>query len=182
MFDSLVGSILNYGAEIIYDIKAKDIESVHCKFLRKILCVNKSTNIDAMYGELARYPMIVHKKIISIKFWIKLLRLNNNTSIKRIYNVMKTDANNGNSYPNKNWASKIKSTLHELGLANIWINQDNLNINLQQIKLRILDIYKQTWFSNINNSSRLSSHCLYKQNLKLNFIRNRFVQINSDIL
>ena len=54
---------------------------------------------------------------------------------------MKTDANNGNSYANKNWASKIKSTLHELGLANIWINQDNLNINLQQIKLRILDIY-----------------------------------------
>ena len=40
-FYSLVRSTLNYGAEIIYDIKAKDIESVHCKFLRKILCVNK---------------------------------------------------------------------------------------------------------------------------------------------
>ena len=86
---------------------------------------------------------------------------------------MKTDANNGNSYANKNWAFKIKSMLHELGLANIWINQDNFNINLQKIKLRILDIYKQTWFSNINNSSRLSSYCLYKQEFKIEFYQQQ---------
>jgi len=35
LFDSLVGSILNYGAEIIVNTHSNDIEKVHCKFLRK---------------------------------------------------------------------------------------------------------------------------------------------------
>ena len=86
---------------------------------------------------------------------------------------MKTDDNNGSSYANKNWALKMKSMLHELGLANIWINQDNFNINLQPINLRILDIYKQTWFSDINNSSRLSSYCLYKQEVEIEFYQKQ---------
>ena len=57
LFDSLVGSILNYSAEVWGYKDSKDIEQVHCKFLRKVLCVKKSTNLDALYGELGRYPL-----------------------------------------------------------------------------------------------------------------------------
>ena len=69
---------------------------------------------------------------------------------------MKLDANNGNSYANKKWATKIKLMFDELGLVNIWINQENFNFNLQSTKLRIVDIYKRTWFTNINNDPKLS--------------------------
>ena len=43
IFDSLVGSILNYGPEIIVNTQYNDTEKVHCKFLRTILGVRKST-------------------------------------------------------------------------------------------------------------------------------------------
>ena len=55
LFDSLVGSVLDYGAEIFGTHEYKSFEQIHCKFLRKILGVKKSTNLDGLYGETARY-------------------------------------------------------------------------------------------------------------------------------
>ena len=37
----------------------KDVEIIHTKFSRKILCVNKSTNLVGLYGELGRVPLNV---------------------------------------------------------------------------------------------------------------------------
>ena len=51
LFDSLVGSVLNFGAEIWGNHEATDIELIHTKFLRRILGVKKSTNLTALYGE-----------------------------------------------------------------------------------------------------------------------------------
>ena len=56
LFDSLVGSILNFGAEVWGYHEATDIELIHTKFLRRILNVRKSTNLTAFYGELGRVP------------------------------------------------------------------------------------------------------------------------------
>ena len=68
IFGSLVGSILNYGAEIMFNTQSNDIEKVHWKFLRTILVVRKSTNLDAIYGDLGRHPRKVHRQIIDIKY------------------------------------------------------------------------------------------------------------------
>ena len=68
-----------------------------------------------------------------------------------LYNVLKEDANNNIAYDDQ-----IKRLLGELGQMNLWINQDTYNITFETITLRILDIFRQSWYSNINNSSRLS--------------------------
>lgn len=137
--------------------EGKNIETVHSKFLRKILCVRKSTNLDALYGEIGRYPMAIHRKIIMIKYWSKILKLNNNCILKKTYNMLKEDADNNISYNGKIWAFHIKTVLNQIGMSNIWLYQDRFEINIHKIKLRILDMYKQSWYGNINNSSRLSS-------------------------
>ena len=61
LFDSLVASVLNYGSEVWGYDKCRDIDIVH-KFCRYILCVKKSTNVDAMYGDLGRLPLSVFRK------------------------------------------------------------------------------------------------------------------------
>ena len=72
LFDSLVLPVLNNSSEIwgLYD--AKDIEKVHTKFLRKILCLKKSTNLSGLYGELGRTPHFVIMRINMFCYWIKL--------------------------------------------------------------------------------------------------------------
>jgi hypothetical protein len=167
---------LNYGAEIIGDCEGKDIERIHCKFLRKILCVKKNTNLDGLYGETGRYPMRIQRMLIMFKYWTKILNLPDNTLLKSIYNLLKEDANANNTYNNSNWAYTIKKHLNELGLNYMWQYQNNTDINLQLIKTRILDQFKQSWYAKINNSSKLSSYNMYKHGFEienyLHFISN----------
>lgn len=77
LFDTLVAPILNYLAEVWGYHLGPDVESLHSKFCRKVLHVRRSTNLDALYGELGRTPMFVRRKVLMIKYWIKLLTLNN---------------------------------------------------------------------------------------------------------
>ena len=111
LFDTLVGSILNYGGEILGQNEAKDIELIHTKFCRWILNVRKSTNLTGLYGELGRVPFIVQRKVRMINYWIKLLRSNDQLLHKKVYNMLMQDANNNISYNGSNWAFQIKSLL-----------------------------------------------------------------------
>ena len=47
--------------------EGKDIENIHTKFLRKILCVNKSTNLAGLYGELVPLQVIRKNQCVSLQ-------------------------------------------------------------------------------------------------------------------
>ena len=49
LLDVPVSPVFNYSSELSGYFESKDIEHVHLKYLRKLLCVNKSTNL---YGLL----------------------------------------------------------------------------------------------------------------------------------
>lgn len=117
LFDSLVGSILNYGSEIYGYHIANDIEIIHTKFFRKILHVRKSTNLSTLYGELGRHPMLIQRKINIIRYWLKILKSDDNKLIKKLYMMLKNDTNNGNNYGNLNWTEHVKQILDELGIS-----------------------------------------------------------------
>ena len=70
LFDTLVGSILNFGSEIWGFHEATDtcIELIHTKFLRRILGVKKSTNLAALNDEVGRVPMSIMRKLNIIKY------------------------------------------------------------------------------------------------------------------
>ena len=105
----------------------KDIEIIHTKFLRKVLCVNKSTNLLGLYGELGRIPLYIMGKANMVRYWIKLLKSNENKITKQVYQMLRQDANNNISYNKLSWASHIKSILETLGLSNFWTTQDLFN-------------------------------------------------------
>ena len=68
LFDVLVGSVLNYGAEVWGNHEAKDIEILHTKFCRWILNVRKSTSLSGQYGELGRFPLFIFRQISMIRY------------------------------------------------------------------------------------------------------------------
>ena len=162
LFDSLVLPTLNYSAEVWGHHACPNVESIFLKFCRKILCVKKHTNLNVLYGELGRIPMHIHRKLIMIKYWIKLISLNRESILFKTYKMLKTYAENGFTYNGENWAYIVKSTLNTLGLSYIWENQSSAAIYFNQIKQRALDIFHQSWYYAIINSSRLETYCLFK--------------------
>ena len=146
---------------------------IYTKFLRKLLCVNRSTNLAGLFGELGRVPLSILRKIHMVHYWLKLLKSRNNCVIKSIYSMLRNEADSNNSYNKLNWAYHVKSMLQSLGVTNLWIEQDmlmeqdNYDALLTIIKQRILDQYYQPWYSEINNSQRLISYSRYKHTFQL---------------
>ena len=159
--------MLNYSAEVWGNHPGADIERIHTKFCRKVLQVKTSTNLDCLYGELGRLPMSVMRKIIMIRYWIKIITSSHTSLLYRVYSMLMTDVENNDTYNGTNWAHQIKCILDNIGMSNIWINQAGSNIIFTNIKLRIIEIYKQTWYSNINNSPRLETYSLFKHDFTI---------------
>jgi hypothetical protein len=164
LFDSLVGSVLNYNAAVWGNYESREIEQLHCKFLRKILHVKKSANLEALYGETGRYPMKIARQLKMIQYWFKIIKTKN-ASLYYTYKMLMEDANREKTYNGMNWAYQIKTILNNIGFTEFWINQQTLNNEYPIIKQRILDIYNQTWYTKINNSPKLSTYCLFKHQL-----------------
>ena len=162
LFDSLVASILNFGSEIWGMHEATDIELIHTKFLRRILGVKKSTNLTALYGELGRFPLLIIRKLNMIKYWIKILKENESSLLKKVYMMLWEDTDINLNYNGKNWASQIKTILQQHGFEYIWQQQFDIDIPFPIIKQRIYDTYLQKWYSDINNSARLKAYSVFK--------------------
>ena len=181
LFDSLISPILNYSAGIWGYCSSKEIENVHTKFCRKLLHVKKSTNLNALYGELGRVPMFIQRKVILIKYWAKIISKPNTSILYNTYEMLKLDVDNGSTDSN-NWAYQIKLILDRIGLGNIWLMQQASSTTLQLIKRRILDNYYQTWYANINNSPKLESYCIFKHKFEfekyLDNINDKKLRIN----
>ena len=68
---TVISPVLNCSSEVSEYIEPKDIENVHLIFFRKLLCVNKSTNLSGLYGELGRVPLIIVRKVHMFRYWLK---------------------------------------------------------------------------------------------------------------
>ena len=160
LYNTLIEPVLKYGSEIWGYHKAPEIESILSKICRILLCVKRSTNLDAMYGELGCLPMYIRRQLSMTKYWLKILQSHENSLLFKTYKMLKIDVDANKTYNKINWAYHIKLLL--CGLSYLWINQFNIRIHFNTITSRILDIFKQSWYSNINNSNRLETHCLFK--------------------
>jgi len=68
--------------------------------------VKKSTNLAALYGELGRVTLSIYRKYNMVKYWKKMLSLNENSIVKKVYNALKVDDLNNKTYRNKTGLSK----------------------------------------------------------------------------
>jgi len=97
-----------------------------------------------------------------------MIKLNEQSPVKQMYLLLKSDTNRNLTYNLLNWAFQIKDMLDQLGFTKLWIYQGNiLTIRLNTIKQRLLDHYYQTWYSNINNSRRPNTYCIFKHTFNL---------------
>ena len=136
LFNQLVLPELNYFSEILGLPTAK--ETIHNKFLHKILGVRRSTNFIGLYGEAGRVPLQIIRKIHMFRYGIKLLQLNDNSLVKQMYVYNANPRSRSRTHNNnQNQAFQIKSLLESLGLPILWLNQEHYTINLSQIKRRL---------------------------------------------
>ena len=137
LFDSQVKPILLYGSEI-WGMKSRDIiEKVHLFACKKLLGVSAKTPNSFIYYELNRYPLVVDSRHRVMRYWARLLDLDDNRLPKQAYNreLRELDKENG-------WGMMLQENLTVNGFGNVWQDQDS---NLVR---RVTRGYKQRQIDN----------------------------------
>ena len=159
LFDHTVLPILTYGSEIFGYENIDILEKVHNEFLRKITKARKSTPIYMLYGELGRYPISVIVKSRMIAYWNRLLTGKTTKLANQIYRFMVNDSNT-----QYKWVNQIRNILNNAGRPDLWLQQFEITNNKvhKQIKQLYIDQYKQTWASELTESTKGRTYNSFK--------------------
>jgi hypothetical protein len=164
LFDKCVVPVITYGSEIWGTTVHDSIEDVLLNHCRTQLGVGSKSPGPSLLGECGRNSINVLCHMKSIKFWLKLLSLPDDSLLKSCYLMLLNQCNSGRV----NWASKIKEVLYMFGFGYIW-EQQGLAIDndfLEQFKSRLLDCDSQLWSMRMTNLPKLRTLSLYKEELK----------------
>ncbi|RUA06843.1 MAG: hypothetical protein DSY43_01110, partial [Gammaproteobacteria bacterium] len=157
IFDAQIQPMLLYGSEVWGMDDSSQTETVHMFALKKFLNVHMSTPNVIAYGETGRYPLSVCSAIRSVKYWLRLLKMENSRYPKKVYRMMLADENN-----QSNWTSKIRNLLSQHGFEDIWRQQETQNdIHfIKDLRERLIQKYDNHWRLKLVESAR---YAIYKQ-------------------
>jgi hypothetical protein len=139
------------------------LQNLLVRYLKYVLGVKTSTCTPAVLGELGRYPMYVNQHVRLIKYWIRLVQMDNSRLVKKAFNVL----HHLNDCGFNTWATKIQNLLESHDLSYYWLNSENVskqsfNEMLKSFKNRVHNAYLQKWQKDIYQFPILRSYVTYK--------------------
>ena len=160
LFDRTISPILCYGSEIWGFNYSDIIETVHTKFCKRVLGVNKFTSNAAVLGDCGRYSLSVTYYKRCIKYWLKIIQTPDGRYIKECYRVLKEL----DDFGRKTWATNVRTLLYRYGFGHVWFAQGvgQNDLFIQKFVQRIKDCYIQDWHSEITNSDKLNTYRIIK--------------------
>ena len=118
IFDTQVKPILLYGAEVwgmCNDTSV--IENVHLNAWKRFLNVPFLTPNALVHDDTGRHELYIRSIICNIRYWLKILKMNDSRYVKKVYNMM-LNRSTANS-----WTNQIKDILYNLNLSEYRENQ-----------------------------------------------------------
>ena len=177
LFDSQIQPILQYGSEVWGLMAGELIEPAHLFAMKRFLGVDRRTPNDLVYGEFARYPLYLNSYARCIKYWLKLVRMNETRLPYKAYNMLRVLDERGK----KTWVTYVRECLSKYGFACVWMNQGvgDVNVFMKCFKERLVDCRQQEWSAHINSSERFSFYNQFKTQFTiepyLNLNMNRYI-------
>ena len=163
LFDSLVRPVAEYGCEIWGYARAEELEVIHQRFCKSALGVPiTTTNLDC-YGELGRSPLIIKRKVLMVKYWLRVAgSWDVPPLVKEAYTLAKNHS--------LQWTSYVKQILDESGYSYVWSHPSSVNPHAfaNELKQRLEDQYIQAWSSELQaNTGKLRTYKLIKHDFKM---------------
>ena len=167
LFDRLVLPIALYGSEVWGFEDIAQIEVFHRKFLRNILGVHKSVTSCMIYGETGRYKLSNTVHMRTLNFWCSLLTGKQTKLSCTLYILIKTMHDDVENAFCSRWIQNVKSILYRSGFGGCWDNQEILNVTWlkRAIDLRLKDINRQDWLSDVNENGQCLNYRIFKDSL-----------------
>ncbi|MEW8546755.1 MAG: reverse transcriptase family protein, partial [Candidatus Thiodiazotropha sp.] len=143
LFDTMIVPILTYAAEIWGYEYSTPIEKVHDRFCSNFLKLPRYTFAALSRGDVGRMPLCYTYFCKTIKYWIRLTRMNNSRYPRQCYIMLKRL----DDVDRVTWVTKVRNLLCRFGFGYAWYNQDvgNEKQFMCMFKQRLRDNLIQDW-------------------------------------
>ena len=171
LFDLLVRPVLNYASEI-WNFTVSEYndspEIVHCRFCKFVLGVNTNAPNLAVYGELGRTPLSIHRKILSVKYWCRLVTDDDLPAyLREAYILAKKK--------NLKWYNSIVNIMKSTGLDQMCNHLTvHPNILINDLKQRLINLFMEDWTNQLQlTTGKLRTY----KNIKYDFIYEPYLEL-----
>ena len=164
IWNTLVRPHLEYGWKIWDPEKWEDAEKLQRKMGRRILGVRQNVNNEVVYGELGWWTLKTRRDMLRLRYWKKLLNMEETRLTKIVYIWEKTL-----NLP-QSWCAHTRKLLVELGLGDCWENQDMLDLPAGWNTIiwdKLQKREEDNWKRIMANKPRLRTYRRFKQELVL---------------
>ena len=162
IFDSQIQPILTYGSEV-WGLTTDHtvIERVHLLAIKRLLNVSIRTPNALVYHESGRYPLFIQTSTKCIRYWLKLINMEETRIPKKAYRMLYALHSNGKN----NWVSSVCSTLYKYGFGYVWENQgvQNVTLFISAFKQRLVDCHFQDLDSLVMSNERYQFYSSFRQ-------------------
>jgi len=157
IFDSMVQPVLTYSSEIwglLIDPEKDATEKIHMLACKRFLNVSPRTPNKMVYGELGRHPLHIIHCVKAIKYWLRLLKMDEKRLPKQAYRMLVSMDANGKT----NWVTNLRGIICKAGFGHVWYNEGvgNENSFCKAFRQRLVDMYMQEWQDALFSSDRFS--------------------------
>ncbi len=153
LYNSCVIPSMLYGAESWGFIHSKDILQIQYRALRFFMGVHQSTPIPAMMGDMGWTDILIKQSTCIIRFWNRLVEMDNCRITKRIFNWDR-------SLKNGCWNNHVCSLFSSINYDTVYISMSKCDI--KRVESKLVQNYVRKWQNSIVTMPKLRTYVLFK--------------------
>jgi hypothetical protein len=164
IFDTMVQPVMAYTSELWGLMVSKDpTEKVHLQACKRFAGVSLRSPNNIIYGELGRFPLRIIYSVKSVKYWLRLMTMEDKRLPKQAYKMLLNLDIKGKC----NWVTQVRLLICQAGFGHVWIAQGvgNQAWFCAALKQRLLDMNLQDWRGALNSSDRYRLYRSFKDML-----------------
>ncbi len=171
IYNTYVTPVLDFASEIWGAKTYTRLETIHNRAIKTFLCVGKTCPTPFIIGDTGWYPSSIRHKVNMAKFWNKLVCCNDEDRIiKKVFKLDCSEANKGTDC----WTKDMKYLFSNVNMSHIYENLKEIDVTV--VKKAYEDKYKNQWFIDINQMSKLETYRTLECDIKVkDYVRCKFL-------
>ena len=113
IFNMQIRPILLYACELWGFQEYESIEKIQLYAIKRFMTVGSRACNSAVLGDCGRFPLYISTQIRCIKYWLKLLHMDDNRYVRKCYNMLMYYDSLGKT----NWVTNIRQLLQRSGFS-----------------------------------------------------------------
>ena len=129
--------------------------------------MSKSTTHEVIQGELGLQRLITRRTLFRLRYWSKLVEIDDNRLVKKIYRARREEFIEGGKTDRHNWCYPTWKFLKDLGLEHVWESETFGSRKDWDVVLSYKDKEEKFWQARVQTKPKLRLKKLLKTKLCL---------------